>query len=343
MVKEMIISVTPNTAIDYTLRVSEFSLGQTIRTLESAWGMGGKAADAGWILGHYGVPNLVLGFAAGKNGERMDAMLHERGCQTDFVWVNGETRLNIVICKNGDHSTFTTSTLEVEPEHIKTFLKKYAQALEEASCLIFGGSLPKGVPFSFISDVIQMARSRNVPTFFDSSGSYLKLGIEAHPAVVKPNLVELFELTGDNTMMIDKGGFTPERRQYIYSCAQKVQMDYDVSVVVTMGKQGALALFGKDHFWIPSLKVDVISAAGAGDGVLAGLALAYSQHKPITEGIRLGFALASAITLTVATADYRLGDVQRFLPLIEIIPVTIDTIAHPGRNDYLRTDISESI
>jgi fructose-1-phosphate kinase PfkB-like protein len=67
----VIVSVTPTTAIDYTLRVADFSLGRTIRALESAWGMGGKAADAGWILGHWGVPNLALGFAAGKNGHRM--------------------------------------------------------------------------------------------------------------------------------------------------------------------------------------------------------------------------------------------------------------------------------
>ena len=58
----MIITVTPNTAIDYSLRVPEFSLGRTIRAMESAWGMGGKAADAGWILGHWGVKNGKTNF-----------------------------------------------------------------------------------------------------------------------------------------------------------------------------------------------------------------------------------------------------------------------------------------
>lgn len=334
----MIVSATPNTAVDYTLRASEFALGKTIRTLESAWGMGGKAADAAWILGHYGVANLALGFAAGQNGERMDAMLRERGCQTDFVWVNGETRLNIVICKNGNHSTFTTSTLEVTPEHIKAFYEKYAQALEKATCLIFGGSLPKGVPSTFIADVIQIARNRGIPILFDSSGSYLKMGIEAHPTVIKPNLVELFEIIGDHTIVIDERGLTPEHKQFIYSCAQKIQIEYDVSVVLTMGKGGAMALFGNNHYWIPSLDVDVVSAAGAGDGILSGLALTYSQQKPITDGLRLGFAFASAIVKTIATADYHLDDVQYFYPLIELIPINTETFTMQGMHTRLRTD-----
>ena len=335
----MIISVTPNTAVDYTLRVSEFTLGQTIRSLESAWGMGGKAADAAWILGHYGVTNLALGFAAGQNGHRMEGMLHERGCQTDFVWVNGETRLNIVLSKNGNHSTFTTSTLEVTSNHIYTFFAKYAQALERASCLIFGGSLPKGVPPSFIADVIKMARTKDIPILFDSSGPYLKMGIDAHPTVVKPNLVELQELTSDRSIAMSEDSYTEKRMQMIYTCAQKLSMDYDVSVVVTMGKEGALALLGNSHYWIPSLKVEVVSAAGAGDGVLAGLAMAFSERKPITDGLRLGFALASAITLTTATADYHINDVQRFLPLIELIPITSETFTMPGTLKRLRTDV----
>ena len=88
----MIITLTPNTAIDYTLQVSSFQLNRTIRATDSAWGMGGKATDVSWILGKLGIPTRALGFAAGSNGARMENMLGERGVETDFVWVDGETR-----------------------------------------------------------------------------------------------------------------------------------------------------------------------------------------------------------------------------------------------------------
>jgi 1-phosphofructokinase len=321
----MILSVTPNTAIDYTLHVPEFTLGRTIRATETAWGMGGKAADAAWILGHWGIPNLALGFAAGRNGQRMEAMLQERGCQTDFVWVDGETRLNTVLCSGGKHSTFTSSTLEVTSEHVAAFFRKYVLALEHADCLIVGGTLPKGVPHTFFPDVIRLARQRGTPVIFDSSGPYLRNGLEAGPTVVKPNLNELAYLTCEGFVADESSYRFIDRRQEVYSRACQVQAQYNVSVVVTLGDEGALALFGGAHFWIPSLKVEVVSAAGAGDAVLAGMALAYTQHKPIEDGLRLGFGLATAVLLTLATADFNLDDARGFVPLIELHPISADS------------------
>src|SRR5687767_1198759 len=108
----MIVTLTPNTGIDHTLQVSSFQLNSTIRAIDSAWGMGGKATDVSWILGKLGVPTRALGFAAGSNGLRMEKMLHERGVETDFVWVGGETRLNTILVVSGEgQSTITTSSL----------------------------------------------------------------------------------------------------------------------------------------------------------------------------------------------------------------------------------------
>src|SRR5512133_776499 len=106
----MIVTLTPNTGLDYTLQVSSFRLNETIRATDSAWGMGGKATDVSWILGKLGVPTRALGFAAGSNGLRMENMLRERGVETDFVWVEGETRLNtIVVIPDQGQSTITAA------------------------------------------------------------------------------------------------------------------------------------------------------------------------------------------------------------------------------------------
>jgi 1-phosphofructokinase family hexose kinase len=317
----MIISVTPNTAIDYSLRVPEFKLGQTIRALETAWGMGGKAADAAWILGHWGVENLVMGFVAGENGNRMEAMLKERGCQTDFVWVNGDTRLNTVICIAGKHSTFTSSTLQATSTHVEAFFEKYQRALAGATCVIAGGTLPEGVPLTFFGDVIQLARQRDIPVIFDSSGSNLRMGLEACPTVIKPNLVELADIADEGFDLTAPGKSEADRKLAIYTLGQQVQSKYGVSLVVTLGSEGAIAFFGDTHYWIPSLSVNVVSAAGAGDAVLAGLAVAYAQHKPIEDGLRLGFALATSVLLTLATADYNPEDARFFLPLVVLHPL----------------------
>jgi 1-phosphofructokinase family hexose kinase len=321
----MIVTVTPNTAIDYSMLVPEFSLGRTIRSLESAWGMGGKAADAAWILGQWGVRNLALGFAAGSNGRHMERMLCERGCQTDFIWVGGETRLNTVLCMGGTHSTFTSSTLEVTSAHVEAFFNLYRSALEQASCLIVGGSLPRGVSPTFFADVIKLAHRRDIPIIFDSSGTYLQNGVEALPTVIKPNLTEFEELTGHGIRKDDASQSIMCNIQDVYSRAKEVQNKYSVGIVVTLGSLGAMALFGETQYWIPSRKVDVVSAAGAGDAVLAGLAIAYSEHLPIEDGLRLGFAIATAVLLTLGTADYQVEDVHTLIPLIELQPLSLSS------------------
>lgn len=321
----MIVSVTPNTAIDYTLRVPEFLLGRTIRAVESAWGMGGKAADAAWILGRWGIPNLALGFAAGPMGHRMEDMLLEIGCQTNFVWVGGETRLNMVICLEGKHSTFTSSTLNVTAQNVDAFFQLYRQSLELATCVIVGGSLPQGVPSTFFNNVISQARQRDIPVIFDSSGLNLKSGLVSHPNVIKPNLTELIDLIDGGSTLFEAGQCLASRLKAVYTVGRQVQARYGVSMVITLGSEGALALIQDAQYWIPSIKVDVVSAAGAGDAVLAGLALGYSRQMSIEEGLRLGFALATAVLLKAATADYRLDDVSKFLPQIKVHPISQET------------------
>src|SRR5690349_5172589 len=132
----MIITLTPNTGIDHTIQVPSFELNHTIRALDSVWGMGGKATDVSWTLGRLGVATRALGFAAGPNGVRMETMLQERGVETDFVWVEGETRLNTVLVVTGQgQSTITSSSLKVSPQHLSEFSTRYQKVLDGASCV----------------------------------------------------------------------------------------------------------------------------------------------------------------------------------------------------------------
>src|SRR5512133_2637432 len=160
----MIITLTPNTGIDHTVQIPGFQLNSTIRAVDSAWGMGGKATDVSWILGKLGIPTRALGFAAGSNGLRMEKMLRERGVETDFVWVEGETRLNtIVVIPDQGQSTITAASLDVSAEHLAQFAARYTQVLKEASCVVIGGSLPHGVPNEFYTLTISQAREHQVP------------------------------------------------------------------------------------------------------------------------------------------------------------------------------------
>ncbi len=308
----MVVTLTPNTGIDYTLIVPEFRLDATLRASATAWGMGAKATDVSWILGQWGAPSLALGFAAGEAGRRMAAMLRARGVHTDFVEADGETRTNVVVvcAATGRQSTLTANTLRVNAGHVQALIARYSQALPQATCVVLGGSLPDGAPDSLYPELIRLARARNIPVIFDSSGPALRAGLSAHPTLIKPNQAELAELTGH----------TPHSLADAHRLAAQVQRDTDIDLIVTLGSAGALALLGARHYHIPPLPVKAVSAAGAGDGVLAGMALALSRGQAPEEGLRLGFAFAGAVLMTAGTADFRPDDARRLLPQVALIP-----------------------
>jgi 1-phosphofructokinase len=308
----MIITLTPNTGIDFTLKVSSFQLNSTIRALDSAWGMGGKATDVSWTLGKLGVSTRALGFAAGPNGIRMETMLRQRSVETDFTWVDGETRLNTIIVVAGEgQSTLTSSTLKVSPEHVADFAARYQKALQGASCVVMGGSLPSGVPVDFYSDAIAQAHRQNVPVIFDSSGPSLLAGVKSRPEVIKPNLTELGELLG----------YVPASQSEVRRAAEKLRDEYGSNVIVTMGSQGAIAVLSSGSYFVHPLSIPVESVAGAGDGVLAGMALAYLHQESLEYGLLHGFALAGAILKTLPTADLEVEDYEALLLQIRMEPL----------------------
>jgi len=120
----MIVSLTPNTTLDLTVFVPALTTNTTIRATRAYHSMGGKPTDAAWILGRMGVGSLALGLAAGAVGVKVKRMLEDLGVRADFIEVGGETRINTVIIdeSTGEHTTITTTSMNVEPQHVEALL-----------------------------------------------------------------------------------------------------------------------------------------------------------------------------------------------------------------------------
>ncbi len=307
----MIVSLTPNTTLDLTVFVPALLTNTTIRASRTYHSMGGKPTDAAWILGRMGVNSLALGLAAGAVGEKVKFMLEELGVTTDFIEVGGETRINTVIMdeSSGEHTTITTASMIVEPVHIAALSEGYEAALPSASVVITGGSLPPDIPPSFYADAIELARAQSVPVIFDAAEPNLSAGLAACPTFIKPNEHELSALVG-RKLRTDAE---------LYDAGREILERYGTQVVITRGKDGALAIFKDRSYRIPPIAVEVSSPAGAGDAVLAGLAHAIHHKSPLEEGLRLGIAAATAVCLHPGTAAYDVADMERFRPQVELI------------------------
>jgi tagatose 6-phosphate kinase len=75
--------------------------------------------------------------------------------------------------------------------------------------------------------------------------------------------------------------------------------------MVTLGREGAAALFEDKHFLIRPPALDSARAVGSGDAVFAGLASALRKGQTSEEVLR--FAIATG----TATAKYGIGGVTR--------------------------------
>jgi 1-phosphofructokinase family hexose kinase len=310
----MILTVTANTTLDNVVVVPYFEKNRTIRATETVRSLGGKPTDASWILGEMGIPSLALGFAAGAIGKEIASMLQSRGVTTDFTQVGGESRINtILICDDGRErwaTTITTLTLEVLLEHVEILRQQYRAALEGASCVVIGGTLPAAMQPSFYVEFIGLAREQGVPVIFDAAEPNLSAGLSARPNYIKPNQDELAGLTRQPIETI----------QTAYEAGREILARYGASPIITLGKDGGLAVLPDRAYFIPPVNVEIVGASGAGDAVLAGLAASVSRERPIEEGLRLGFAAATAVCLQLGTAVCRRADVERYLPQIELIP-----------------------
>ena len=94
-------------------------------------------------------------------------------------------------------------------------------------------------------------------------------------------------------------GYQPASEEEVRQAALKLHKEFGTNVIVTLGKEGAIAVVKDGSFFIHPVSVPVVSSAGAGDGVLAGMALAYLHRESLEYGLKHGFALAGAILGTL--------------------------------------------
>lgn len=299
----MIVTVTPNTALDRVIFLDRFGWGRTIRARQAIWSPGGKGVDAAWVLAELGEPCVAMGLAAGDSGGRLQEMLEARGIECDLVWVEGETRTNYVLVNLGEgtQATVTVNGLQVSPEHAAALGARLEQRLAGCSALVLGGSVPEGMAPDWYVPWIRRARSLGIPVLLDASGETLARSAPAGPTVLKPNLDELSDLVGRPLSGVDEA-----------AAAARQLLTWGIDLVVaTLGASGAVAVTPEKAWYLPPLPVRPLNCAGAGDAMTAGLAIGYAHGWPLEESLRLAAAAAAAVVITPGTAECHRADVHR--------------------------------
>ncbi len=100
----MILCVNLNAAIDKTIVVNSFQMGQIHRPEAVKSLPGGKGCNVARALKQFGEIPVVTGWVGGTAGQFIEEGLNQEGIQTDFVYTDFESRTCTSILDSGSQA-----------------------------------------------------------------------------------------------------------------------------------------------------------------------------------------------------------------------------------------------
>ncbi len=303
----MYLTINPNSALDRVLFIEQFIPGGRMIPSKTIESVGGKGFDTAVVLRALELDTLTIGYVAGETGRTLAHLLERYGIRHDLIWVEGETRVALVIAEtlHHRHSHIIYGSYTVPPEACDDFFTRFTHHVANAKWVIGAGSLPEGLPKDFYRRVIKIAAEHHVSVLIDCPGEPILQAIPAQPMIVKMNWQE-FERTFQ---------LSAATLQELADQAIRVRQAKQISnLVITCGEHGILALTSQGNFLALPPKQKAINAAGAGDAVSAALAWRLSLGDDWALALKWAAATGAAVVLTEGTADCRREDIDRLYP-----------------------------
>lgn len=313
----MIVTVTPNAAIDKTLTVPNFQVGFRHRASESLTLPGGKGVNVARVLKTLGLPVIVSGLVGGRAGQQIVDGLARENLLNDFVRIDGESRTSTAVIDTTSMSQ--TEIIEYGPvvseAELASFYEKIEFLAKGTQYVVLAGSLPRHVPEDFYVQALRRLEKSHCFTVLDSAGEPLRLGVRAQPHLVSPNVREAEDLVGHEFH---------DEQDVIDGAAIITQMGAQ-NVIITM-HNGCVARLRHGRRYqvyvghIPLLD-NIISTVGSGDAFLAGFIASRFQKMDVTECLRFGLACGAANTQAYGAGVLERAEVERLLVATEVTTV----------------------
>lgn len=278
----MIYTVTLNPSIDYFIELDEFKVGELNRIKTDRKSPGGKGINVSTVLQNVGVESVGLGFVGGFTGKFLIDTLTEKKIKTDFIKVEGDTRINVKL-----HSDVETEINGAGPQITSTELEQLLDKinqLQKGDVVVLAGSIPSSLPATLYQQIAENLKDKEVRVVVDATRDLLVEVLPYKPFLIKPNHHELGEIFG--VEIKNEEDALPYGKKLIEMGAQHV--------IVSMAEKGSL-LFVEDNVFFANIpEGKLLNSVGAGDSVVAGFIASYSKNQDVTEAFRYGATAGSA-------------------------------------------------
>src|SRR6056297_2815338 len=293
----MIITVTLNPAIDQTVHIDNFQINEVNRIKSIRKDIGGKGINVSQNLNNLKKDNLCVSILAGLNGRFIKDALVYQGFNFKMFEVDGEVRINLkaVDLKNNTFTDINEPGFELSEEESQNIIRSIVELAKPDDILVLSGSVPKGFQSNVYQEIIENVECK---TILDTSGELFVKGLEAKPYLIKPNIHELEELLNVEKISSEK--------EIVTSAKKLIENGVEI-VVVSLGAQGSIYVTQDKTHKIEGKKVDVKSTVGAGDSMVAALAIALDENYTIENMAKFASAVSTASIMSEGSQP---GDIK---------------------------------
>ncbi|SDL18724.1 hypothetical protein SAMN04487916_106225 [Arthrobacter sp. ov407] len=302
----LIVTVTPNPAVDVTYHVNGLRLGQTHRVSPPLERAGGKGLNVARVAHQMGHRVLAVAPAGGASATVFRTELEASGVPHRLIPVTANTRRSIAFVDTAQDMTsiFNEHGHPLLASEWQSLAAAVAETLAETddgspdrtaprcAVLVGSGSLPAHAPEDFYPELVRLAHRHGTPAVIDTSGRGILDAARAGADLLKPNHQELMEATGESDLhraarqLLDLGART---------------------VLVSAGAEGMYAFTAEapDIHWRARLPQPLTgNATGAGDAAVAAAAVALAAGESHPEAIlRAATAWSAAAVLMTAAGE----------------------------------------
>lgn len=306
-----ILTLTFNPSIDVSTSVARLEPEHKLRCGAVRWDAGGGGINVARVVRRLGGEVVAVYAAGGSVGALLRRLSDEEGLESLPVPIAEETREDFTVLEeaSGHQYRFVLPGPRLSEPEWRACLDAVARFAAPLDFIVASGSLPPGVPEEALADLARHAQARGAKLVVDSTGPALAAALKVGVHLIKPNLRELCELTGES----------PTGRDEWIAAARRLVASRQVEhVALTLGEHGALLVSADEAWFAAGVPVKIVSAVGAGDSFLGALVWALSGGKSRCEALRHATAAGTAALLSPATDLCHPEDVARLLERVVV-------------------------
>lgn len=298
-----IVTLCMNPALDITTGTEDVRPTDKLRCTTARYDPGGGGINVAHVADVLGADSAAVFPAGGPAGELVNSLLVAEGLAVHRIPIGGSTRESFTVNETSTRRQyrFVLPGPQLTVAEQTECLLQLRRVAASAAIVVASGSLPPGTPGDFYQQVSNVCAELGALFLLDTSGGGLT-GVSAGVFLLKPSVRELRECLGRP--------LATEAEQ-LTGAHELIERGTAQHVLVSLGSEGALLVSHGGGRRFAPVQVPPGSGVGAGDAMLAGVAVGLVRGWPLERATRLGVATGAAMLLTPGTAPCTREDAER--------------------------------